>query len=79
MYSSFGLHPSPSLLLFFFCLLYDVQWERLTVEDGTGPGRDFRGALTWHEKDAEERALRVVVVDTDTTVATDVGVEAAKL
>eukprot|EP01046_Picozoa_sp_COSAG06_P006259 COSAG06_NODE_292_length_18211_cov_36.536937_5_plen_297_part_00 len=69
------LHPSLLLFVFGCC---NVQWERLTVEDGTGPGRDFRGALTWHEKDAEERALRVV--DTaDTTVATDVGVEAAKL
>lgn len=35
-----------------------VQWERLTVEDGTGPGRDYRGAQTWHEKDREERELR---------------------
>jgi hypothetical protein len=75
------LVDTPLLLFFFFFACCNVQWERLTVEDGTGPGRDFRGALTWHEKDAAERALRVVVVDTDTTstVATDVGVEAAKL
>ena len=35
-----------------------VQWERLSVEDGTGPNRDYRGAVTWHEKDLEERELR---------------------
>lgn len=38
-------------------------WERLSVDDGTGPGRDWRGnAGTWHEHDVRERQARADVV-----------------
>ena len=33
-------------------------WERLTVDDGTGPGRDYRGEVTWHDRDRVEREAR---------------------
>ena len=35
-----------------------MQWERLSIEDATGPGRDYRGAQSWHDKDREEREQR---------------------
>ena len=31
-------------------VLPEEPWERLSVEDGTGPDRDYRGTQTWHEK-----------------------------
>jgi hypothetical protein len=33
-------------------------WERQSVDDGTGPGRDYRGKQTWAEVDEREAAAR---------------------
>ena len=49
--SGVGLEPG---------LLGVVQepWERQSVDDGTGPGRDYRGKQTWAEVDEREAAAR---------------------
>ena len=38
-------------------------WERLTVDDGTGPGRDYRGEETWHDRDRAEQEARAAAME----------------